>query len=149
MTLPTAGQATAAAIGKGTTLGYLAGAGSGAFVIVAELLDLKAPEQTASPIAIQRYDSPTFFEELIAGWAKGGKVSFTVVYNAAQAAALYAMFNVPGQIQITKPASVGSGTITVAGICTKFGDEIPLKDKMMNQMEFEVSGAPIFSSTSA
>ena len=115
-------------------------------MVVAELLDLKAPKQTASPIAIQRYDSPSLFEELIAGWCKGGSIEFSVVYNSAQAAALYAMLNTAGQIQITKP---DASTIACAGIVTEFGDEIPLKEKMMNTLKFQVSGAPTFSTTSA
>jgi hypothetical protein len=139
-------SATAAVIGKGTTVGFFVGSGTPTFVTLAELLDIKMPKNTASPIKINRYDSPSFFEELIAGWADGGQLELTLTYVKANAAALYLMFNVAGQMQVTKP---DTSSWTFQGIMTEFGDELPLKDKMTVTCKFSVSGLPVASSTSA
>jgi hypothetical protein len=146
MPLPTPGQPTAAAIGKGTTLGYSANTSSPSYTTVAELVDIKMPKHTASPVAIMRYDSPTVFEELIAAWAKAGEFELQLVYNKLQAAALYALFNVLAAYQVTKP---DGSTWSYLGIITEFGDELPLKEKMTNSCKVSISGAPTPSSASA
>ena len=132
--LPTVGQ-----IGKGTMVSY-ADVGNTTWTDLAEVVDIKAPRQTADPIEVYRYDSPSLYAELIAGWKKGGEGEITVVYGETQSAAVNALVNLPKQFKITKPG--GTHSLIYQGMVIDFGEEYPLKDKMVFSFKFRVTSDP-------
>jgi Lambda phage tail tube protein, TTP len=146
MSIPTVGQPTAAAIGKGTTVGYAMPGTAPTFAGMAEIVDIKMPKHTAETIKVQRYDSPSLFPELIGGWLGAGDFEVQFVYAKAAAAPLFALLGQPQQILVTKP---DTSTWTYQTIVTEFGDELPLKDKMTCTVKASISGAPVPSAASA
>jgi hypothetical protein len=128
--------ATVARIGKGTSVGYNATTTAGTFTSLAEVLDIKMPKTTYTPVEIERYDSPTNIPELIPGWGKGGELEISITYSAAQAAAIYGLLNTQCQMTVTSP---DSNVRTYGGILTSFGDSFPLKDKMVTEATFMIS----------
>jgi hypothetical protein len=145
MAIPTVGQATVARIGYGSTLSYAAPGGSPTWNAVAEVQDIKMPKHIADTIKIQRYDSPTLFAELIGGWLEAGEVEFSVTYNPAAGGPLFALLGQAQQFKIVKPDTY---YWTYQAIVTEFGEPIPLKDKMMIDIKFKISGAPVPSGSS-
>jgi hypothetical protein len=143
------GQPTAAVIGKGTTLGYNTSATAGptgTYTAIAEITDLVPPTRTATPVKVERYDSPTLEPELIPSWSEPGDVTFKLTYAKAMAATLATLYNVTASYQITK---TDSSTKTVVGIMTQLGEELPLKTACQNTVKISISGSATDSTGSA
>ena len=134
-------SATVGRIGKGTAVGFSNNSSTSVTTLtaLAEVLDLNVPKQKAAPLKIHRYDSPSLFPELVAGWCENTDGNLKLTYNAAQGALIYPLLNTLCSFCFVKPDLNGYQYV---GMLTEFGDEVPLKDKMMNVFNFAVSGAP-------
>jgi hypothetical protein len=127
-----------AIIGLGTTLGYAAvdanDAPSGAYTVLASIIDAEPPEQTVGKADGTNYSSPDDAEEYIPGLIAGGEAKFTLFYKTASAAIIQGLLRQTKAWQITFP---DGHTYTWVGWLSKLGTKIPVKEGIKQECSLQ------------
>lgn len=134
-------------IGKGTTFGMETTAGSGAYPLLAEVFEITPPTETVDAIDYTHMSSPNFTREFGPGLINPGEVTLALNFipgNSADLILRGAMREVRG-CRVTFP---NGAPWTFEGFVTSIGPEVPMADKMVNRVTFQVTGSKVVGAPS-
>lgn len=137
-------SATAAIIGKGTTLGYEAypPPGSPAFTAIAEVYDVGFPEVNVTDVEATNYTSPNGHKEWIPGWLDGGDLPVKINFFKTVQATIETLVGVKKTWLITMP---DGSTWQFPGYIKKRGGAIPNNDRVTMDVMIKVAGPATFT----
>lgn len=142
-------MAKKAAFGSQIAVQYLQ---TGSYIVLNSVGDFTGPEVSVETIDVTTHDSPDAFNEFIAGMADGGSVDFDLVfeYDSAAHETLYNSVAARGihnfRVQLPGFTSTSDGGYwQFAGLFTKIGAAMPVKDKLSASVSIKVSGKPVYT----
>ena len=140
---------TAAVFGQGTLLKVGDAADPEVFTTLAEVQDISGPSLSMETVDATSHDSPSGWDEVIAGLKSGGEVTFDIQYIPSNATHKKAAGGILGDFddrtkrnfQIVFPDS-GTTTWSFTAFVTAFEPAMPIKDKILASLTLKITGAP-------
>ena len=126
-----------------------ANAGAGAYVTIADVLDISGPSLARDALDVTSHDATEGWRDFIYGLKDAGEVTFDVLFDPtepthknAQGGLLFelAQGTAAQQFQITWPD--GTTTWTFNGLVTGFEPGAPVEDKLTASVTIKISGKP-------
>ena len=125
------------------------------FATVAEVLDISGPNMSQDTIEVSSQDSANGWREYIAGWRDAGEVSISANWIPSSATqdgttgvlSKFLDSDTHNYQIITPVGSDGTGSVTISmtGIVTGFGVNLPLTEQAKVDFSIKLTGAVTFS----
>ena len=134
--------ATAAAIGHGTKFSMYATAAAAVFTDIAEVFDIKPPNEQTDTIDATHYQSPGRYREFIQGLTDPGECSIEMnLIPGSASETLILTAKSDGLLRQAKITFPGGETWTYGVLVTGYEPAIPDADKMTATVTMKVSGS--------
>ena len=122
--------------------------GAGVYTTIAEVQDIKGPEQTAATDEVTNQSSPNYYKEYITTVLDGGSVTFMCNFIPGDATqnsstGLLSWLQSRGlqDWQIVPPSPNAAHTIQFSGFVTKWGQNLPIAKHADLDVEIKITGA--------
>jgi hypothetical protein len=114
----------------------------GVFAEIARVQDIDGADQKGNSVDVTSLDSPDNREEKIPGMINPGTMKFGVVYGKTEYARLLANFMLLKNFQY----ELTDGSMEeFQGFIVSMGKKAPVKDKIMAEIELEITGVITFT----
>lgn len=115
-----------------------------AFTTIANATNIGGPKMKAEQIDVSSHDSPSGYEEFVAGIKRGGEIALDLNFDPNNATHEQLLDDFDGgavhNYQLSFP-STPSVTWTFAAIVTEVGPEAPFEDKLSCSATLKLTGA--------
>lgn len=120
---------------------------AGVFTTIAEVMDIKGPEQTADQVEVTNQSSPNFYKEWLTTLLDGGSVTFTCNWipgDGTQDSATGLLSYLQGRgiqdFKIVPPSPNAAHTLVFSANVVKWGWAGPVKAQATIDVELKVTG---------
>jgi hypothetical protein len=126
--------------------------GGTAYATIAEVIEITGPGMNVQKTKFTNLGSPNATEEYKPGLIDPDVLTMKLNWTKAQYSTWLGQLRTPGMAwKITFPlvgAEITASTLTGKGFLTKLGLAIPDNDRITNDVEFAITGSPVFTAGS-
>lgn len=134
-------------IGYGTTLGYST-TQNGSYTDVDEVTEITLPNIEINDVDKSHLLSTDYFREFTPGMGNSGEITFKVLFEKVQQAALYALIRTSRWWRVQFPLADGESSPSdwkCSGYIKAIQNMNPIDDKMEAEFKIKFTGKPAFA----